>query len=284
MSKSAIGDVLLLGSSGMLGRAWKQLLVDQQINFTAPPHNEFDITGPGLIPGSVKTVINCAAYTDVDGAESDEAGAQLVNGAAPGHLAEQCLKANATLVHYSTDYVFNGQATEPYPVDQAHDPVNAYGRSKATGETAIMQSGALHLIVRTSWLYAPWSRNFVGTIANLLRTRDQINVVNDQRGRPTSCTHLAAMTLALLERDCRGVYHVTDGGDCTWYDFACEIGKHIKGAGKVAPCTTDAFPRPAQRPAYSVLDLAKTEKAIGPMAGWQDNLAHVMKTMTESNT
>src|SRR5262249_33707839 len=145
-------------------------------------------------------VVNCSAYTNVDGAEKNEAEAFGVNGSGVGNLAERCRQVGATLVHYGTDYVFNGKAKTPYPVDAPHEPVNAYGRSKADGEVRIFESSVKHLLVRTSWLYAPWGGNFVRTIAKHARARPQLLVVADQRGRPTSAEPLALASLRLLEK------------------------------------------------------------------------------------
>ena len=172
--------------------------------------------------------------------------------------------------------MFDGHAEAPYPVDRACDPVNAYGRSKRVGEEAVLASDGPHLLIRTSWLYAPWGKNFVLTIAKLAAERDSLRVVNDQRGRPTSSQHLAALSLGLLEAEQRGVFHGTDGGECTWYDFASEIARIVAPSCEVAPCTSDEYPRPAVRPAYSVLDLTRTESVLGPMPDWRENLAAVL--------
>lgn len=277
--------VLLVSPDGMLGRAWKELFAARGI-----PHDElvfpaFDMTKRDQVDGAVQErhglVVNCAAFTDVDGAEQREAEALLVNGTAVGYLAERCHAVGATLVHYSTDYVFNGQASAPYPVDAPHDPVNAYGRSKADGERRVFESGARNLVVRTSWLYAPWGNNFVRTIARLVRERPELPVVNDQRGRPTSAEALAAATFELVQRGAAapgraGVFHVTDGGECTWFEFATRIAAATNPACRVLPCTSAQFPRPAKRPAYSVLDLTKAERVLGPMRPWEQNVDDVL--------
>ena len=277
---TAPNHVALLGADGMLGRAWQALLNDLSVQTTALNRQTCDITSrqsiEQAIDASCDTVINCAAWADVDGAESHEADATRVNGEAGGLLADHCDAIGATLVHYSTDYVFNGQATTPYPTDAPHDPVNAYGRSKAKGESLIAASPCDALVVRTSWLYAPWGKNFVLTMADVVRSRDTLQVVNDQRGRPTSAQHLAQATWQLLTQGERGVRHVTDGGECTWFDFACVIRDGLGATCDIQPCTSDQFPRPAPRPAYSVLDLTQTESAIGPMRRWRDSLADVL--------
>ncbi len=283
-------STLILGARGMLGRALTTLLGQRNQPFTALDLPEFDLGNPAQVQAALagtgayplpdgkpySAVINCAAYTNVDGAETDEATATRANGEAVAVLARACAEANLPLVHYSTDYVFAGNASTPYRVDEAHDPLNAYGRSKAVGERAIWDAGGPHLVLRTSWLYAPWANNFVRTIFKVSRERDELKVVDDQRGRPTSAEHLAAVSLALLEANARGTLHVTDGGECTWYEFAAEIVRIAGHKARVLPCTSAEFPRPAKRPAYSVLDLGPTEAIVGPMRNWQENLADVM--------
>jgi dTDP-4-dehydrorhamnose reductase len=274
------GPVLLIGGSGMLGQAWSALLAQRGIETTAPSHAELDITHSGSIEKVLDArhplVINCAAWTDVDGAESGEEAATRLNGNAVGYLAECCARIGATFVHYSTDYVFDGHATSPYQTDCPRNPISAYGRSKAVGEQLIEQSGCRFLLIRTSWLYAPWGKNFVRTMVNLMRQRPSVRVVADQRGRPTSAEHLARASLQLLAQQATGTHHVTDAGECTWHDFAAQIAQLIDSDCKVEPCTTAQFARPAPRPPYSVLDLTQTEKLIGPMPPWQDCLADVI--------
>ena len=263
----------LIAPGGMLGRAWEGLLKAEGIEYAVGRRPEFDLTRPESIDlHGADVVINCAAYTDVDGAENDEAGANAVNGDGVKALAEQCAKTGALLVHYSTDYVFRGQASAPYPCDAPRAPLNAYGRSKALGEEAIEASGCKHLIVRTSWLYAPWGKNFVLTMRSLGKSRDKLSVVDDQRGRPTSCRHLAKTTLAMLRQGASGMHHITDGGECTWYDLASHVVAQSNPNCEVSPCSSDAFPRPAPRPSYSVLDLSRTEALVGAMPAWQDNV------------
>lgn len=267
--------VLLLGSTGMLGRAWSALLDARRLTYDAPSHAQLDITDEAATHAAINTprlVINCAAWTDVDGAEKYEDAASLTNGNAPAALARACAQSGATLIHYSTDYVFPGDADTPYRIDTPISPINAYGRTKAVGEIAIAQSGCKYLIIRTSWLYAPWGKNFVRTIAKAAREKSALSVVNDQRGRPTSCTHLADATLRLLEAGACGTHHITDGGECTWFDLAAAVVETLHLDCAVSPCTSDAYPRPASRPAYSVLDLTETENLIGPLPDWRDNL------------
>lgn len=272
---------LLISPDGMLGRAWAELLDRTGQERTDVTYPDFDLRDPSQVRDAVEghaVVINCAAYTDVDGAEDHEEEATAINGAGVANLAAACAQHASVLVHYSTDYVFDGTATAPYPVDHPVDPVNAYGRSKAVGEAAIADANCKHLIVRTSWLYAPWANNFVNTMARLTIELDTLKVVDDQRGRPTSAQHLAASTLTLLERDARGTYHVTDGGECTWYEFSRAIRDGVGGNAEITPCTTAEFPRPAARPAYSVLDLTRVEDEIGEMPNWRTQLATVLES------
>lgn len=271
---------ILIGAGGMLGRALAEAMAERSQAHEALDLAEIDITDSSKVervitPGT-PMVLNAAAFTDVDGAEAREAEAHQVNATGVANLASRCAAVGALLVHYSTDYVFDGTASEPYAVDHPLQPVNAYGRSKAAGERALERSGAEHLLIRTSWLYAPWTKNFVRTMAGLAASRAELRVVNDQRGRPTSAQHLARTTLALIEQGARGTFHVTDGGDCTWYEFAAEIAAAVNPACRVEPCTSAEFPRPAPRPGYSVLDLSETESWVGPMPPWQSNLADVL--------
>jgi len=278
-----MAEWVLIGADGMLGRCWEELLKSRGIDYVATTIEDLDIRDASAVaqvvqPGA-KWVVNCAAYTLVDAAEEHEALANEVNGHAVGRMAERCQAVGAKLLHYSTDYVFDGRATEPYRTDHPRHPVNAYGRSKALGEELLERSGVGHLLVRGSWLYAPWGQNFVLTIAGLAETRESLRVVDDQRGRPTDSRRLAEVSFELAEKGCRGVFHVTDGGECTWFELASLIAELVNPTCVVEPCTSDEFPRPAARPAYSVLDLSATEALVGALTPWQtrvrDVLAHV---------
>ena len=274
------GPVAVIGSGGMLGTAWRELLDQQNISHARLDLPHFDllneITWPAHLPERGGTVINCAAYTDVDGAEADEAAATELNGHAVGKLAQWCAQRDTLLVHYSTDYVFSGSADQPYPVDAPTGPIGAYGRSKLIGEQQLAESGCRHLLIRTSWLYAPWGKNFVITMHNLTRDRDELKVVHDQRGRPTSAQHLAAATLGLIEADQAGTFHLTDGGQCTWYELTRHIAEANGATCDIQPCSTDEFPRPAPRPTYSVLDLGRAESVLGPIDPWQGRVSQVI--------
>lgn len=279
-SKVPSAGVVVLGARGMVGRAFEVLLSARGIAHRALARPEFDLADPAaparVIDADTKLVLNCAAWTQVDAAETEEAAATDANGAAVGRLAARCAEVGATLVHYSTDYVFDGHAEAPYAIDHPIAPINAYGRGKAEGERQLRASEASHLLIRTSWVYAPWGQNFVLTMRRLTRERDELRVVADQRGRPTSAEHLAKTTLALLDVGAEGTFHVTDGGACSWHELASFIAETTGSGCTVHPCTTEEFPRPAPRPPYSVLDLGPTESKVGPMPTWRDNVADVL--------
>ncbi len=277
------GPFVILGAGGMLATAWQHTLEHAQCPHVALTQAQFELTDPAnwatYLPHRGGVVINCAAYTDVDGAEVDTELAEQVNGHTVGDLARFCAERDTTLVHYSTDYVFNGAADRPYPADAPTDPCNAYGRSKLIGEQAIAASGCRALVVRTSWLYAPWGNNFVRTIHRLAGERDSLRVVDDQLGRPTSAVALAANSLKLLELEQAGTFHVTDGGQCSWYELARAIVELSGARCEVEPCTTDEFPRPATRPAYSVLSVRATESLVGPLPHWRAGVADTIKQL-----
>ena len=274
--RPAPSNVLVLGSTGMVGRAWCELLTQSNIQHTAKHRPEFDLADPDSIRacvlGEYDLVVNAAAWTDVDGAEADEPGATQANAHSVELIAQLSDAMGAMLITYSTDYVFAGNANTPYPIDAPIDPLNAYGRSKALGEQLIRVASDNHLLIRTSWVHAPWGKNFVLTMKSLMSTRDQLQVVNDQRGRPSSAISIAEGSLGLHQTGASGTWHLTDDGECTWYDFACAIANEIGSSCEVAPCTSDAFPRPAKRPAYSTLDIDATRKALGSLPTWQETL------------
>jgi dTDP-4-dehydrorhamnose reductase len=275
-----MAEILLIGADGMLGRCWEDLLRSRGLPYRATTIDDLDITDADAleraITGDINWVVNCAAYTLVDDAEAHEKLATAVNGHAVGQMAERCRAIGAKLLHYSTDYVFDGTATEPYPTDHPRSPVNAYGRSKAVGEELIESSGVECLLVRSSWLYAPWAKNFVLTIAELAKSRDSLRVVDDQRGRPTDSRKLAEVSLALAEGGHRGTFHVTDGGQCSWFELARLVASVTNPYCRVDPCTSEEFPRPAPRPSYSVLDISATEAAVGPLSPWEVQVRDVL--------
>jgi len=271
---------LLIGAGGMLARALRNAASADGREIVGLDLPDFDLTDEAQVKAAVTAgydaVLNCSAYTNVDAAETDEARATLINGQGVAYLAQACAARAVPLVHYSTDFVFSGEASTPYRVDEPHAAIGAYGRSKAIGERSVWDAQGPHLVLRTSWLYAPWANNFVRTIYKASSQRPVLRVVNDQRGRPCSAEHLARVTLALLDKNARGTLHVSDGGECTWFEFASEIVRLSGHACTVEPCTTAEFARPAKRPPYSVLDLTPTEALVGPMPDWHDNLRDVI--------
>ena len=216
-------------------------------------------------------VINCAAWTDVDGAESDEEAATRLNGEAAGTVAAAAAEAGASVVHPSTDYVFDGTGTRPYVESDPTAPINAYGRSKLAGEHAVAAANPRHFVVRTSWLFGAGGRNFVETMLGLASAGGPVLVVRDQVGCPTYTGHLAEALVRLVDGESYGLHHIAGGGECSWFEFANEIFQQAGTETRAMSCTSDEFPRPAPRPAYSVL---RTERDYGlELPPWQDGLA-----------
>lgn len=279
-----MSEWLITGSKGQLGTDLQQLLAGQDVVAVDLP--ELDITDAEATTAFVaehrpRVLLNAAAYTNVDGAEADPDTAHAVNAVAPGILARACRDVGATLVHVSTDYVFAGDAVTPYEVDAPVAPRSVYGRTKADGERAVLDSGAKAYVVRTAWVYGVGGKNFIKTMCRLERERDTVSVVDDQRGSPTWSLHLARGLLALVATEpAPGVYHCTSSGDTTWYGFARAIFEEI-GAdpARVLPIGTASYPVPAPRPAYSVLSArAWLEAGLPPMAHWRDALAEAFAT------
>jgi len=217
-----------------------------------------------------KVVVNAAAYTGVDRAESDYDLAMRVNGIAPGVLADEAKRLGALLVHYSTDYIFGGETTSSYVETDTANPVNAYGLTKLEGEKRIAGSGCRYLTLRTSWVYAPRGRNFFLAMAKKIQAGDDVHVVNDQRGVPSEARFVAEMTLALLQNAAEGTFHVVPGGSTTWHGFATEIAKHLAPEKIIRPIASDEYPTPARRPRNSVLNSAKLAHRLGMLpADWR---------------
>lgn len=282
--------ILITGAGGMLAQALRAELPARGHEVIALDRSGLDVTDPAAVGEAVagarpEAVIQCAAYTDVDGAEAREEYAREVNAVATRTLARACAQARARLVYPSTDYVFDGSATRPYRPTDPTRPINAYGRSKMLGEQAALEN-ADALVVRTSWLYGAGGRNFVRTMIERGRAiraagvEGPLRVVDDQRGSPTWTGALAPAIVRLLEQAApAGVYHATCTGETTWYGLAVEA---LKLAGlddvDVVPVTTEAFPRPAPRPRYSVLDVSATEWIVGTLAAWRDGLAQAVES------
>lgn len=250
---------------------------------------ELDITSAAAIEAffereGIDVVVNCAAYTAVENAEDNEALADEINHKAVALLAEACKRHDATLIHISTDYIFSGDASTPYNEECAPAPINAYGRTKLSGERAVVESGCRHIILRTAWLYSEFGRNFFKTMQSLTATREEVRVVADQIGTPTYAGDLAAAITYIInseQLDRCGIYHYSNEGVCSWYDFACEIAR-LSGHTdcKVTPCTTEEYPTKAQRPRYSVLDKSKFVSTFGiTIPEWHEALKHCIAKM-----
>ena len=274
--------VLVIGDRGQLGSEMVSVLErNHGLAVLGIDYPDIDITdqvSTELVFGGFDPdfVINCAAFTAVDDAETNEDAALRVNGLGPRIIAQECHKASAWLVHVSTDYVFDGTATSPYGEDDPPGPSTAYGRTKLAGEVAVREVlPDAHYIIRTAWLYGRSGTNFVKTMLKLEGERDTVSVVDDQRGQPTYARDLAEQIMLLLEKHPpSGTYHGTNSGDVTWFEFTREIFRHA-GAdpARVLPTTSAQFVRPAPRPAYSVLGHDKWA-AVGlpQMRPWQDAL------------
>lgn len=275
--------VLVTGAVGQLGSDLMLLLADRaehtSIGVNLP---EVDITDPGSVQAvfadfAPDVVINCAAWTAVDLAEEREADALRVNGEGPAVLARACAQAGAWMVHLSTDYVFDGRASHPYPEDAAPDPQSAYGRTKLAGELAVIQAlPASSYLVRTAWLYGVQGQNFVKTILRLLSERETVSVVDDQLGQPTYARDLARQILLLLDaRPPAGTFHATNSGEVTWYGFTKAICQEAGiDPARVLPTDSASFVRPAPRPAYSVLGHgAWARVGLPAMRDWREGLA-----------
>jgi dTDP-4-dehydrorhamnose reductase len=227
---------------------------------------------------SYDIVINCAAMTNVDACESDEDAAMKSNALGPRNIASAAAERGAKLVHISTDYVFSGDAKTLYREWDTPAPTTVYGKSKLLGEQYAMQQSPRTFIVRTAWLYGYAGNNFVKTILGLAKEKDSIKVVNDQIGNPTHANDLAHHILKIALTDEYGVYHCTGGGVCSWYDFASEIVRLAGADCKVEPCTTEGFPRPAPRPAYSAMDHLMLRCTVGDeMRAWGAAIASYME-------
>jgi dTDP-4-dehydrorhamnose reductase len=270
--------VLITGAAGMLGVDVQAAALAAGLEVGALPRADLDITDPAAVREAVgaagpEVVINCAAYTNVDDAEGEgRDAAHLINAVGAGHVAAAAAATGAWLVHVSSDYVFDGAKTSgPYIESDATAPQSVYGASKLEGEVAVAQAAPLsHSIVRSSWLFGNHGLCFPATMLRLAAERDAISVVDDQRGSPTFTPDLAQALLAVASQRLLGVVHAAGGGDCTWFEFARETVAAAGLATVVSPCTTAEFPRPAPRPAYSVLRSARSDAPV--LRDWREGL------------
>jgi dTDP-4-dehydrorhamnose reductase len=288
--------LLVTGGGGMLESTLTPLLRQRGHIVTALSKEELDITDFARVNATIAElapdlVLHCAAYTQVDKAESEQDEAYLVNYTGTENVAHACGKNNIGMLYVSTDYVFDGTGTTPYKTNDQTCPISIYGKSKLAGEIAVVKNCPNFYIVRTSWLYGPFGRNFVDTIYKLASEKGTIQVVADQVGSPTSTATLSHMIAELIESGRTGVYHATDDGVTSWYEFAREIVKELTFNGSaicVIPIDTCDMPRPAPRPAYSVLDKSDLISVLGrPLETWQEALAkykseHLLKSARTS--
>ena len=274
-------NILVTGCNGQLGKEVQNLSeMHPEHRYVFTDVAELNITNDEAVKAivdkeNIDCIINCAAYTAVDKAESDETFAYKLNATAPGYLAAAVQRNGGIMIHISTDYVFNGKGYLPYREDMQPNPQSAYGRTKLAGEKAVTENCERSVILRTAWLYSPYGRNFVKTMLRLGREREKLNVVVDQIGTPTYARDLAKAIFAILSQEIvSGIYHFTNEGVTSWYDFTKTIHE-LAGIGtcKVSPISTEEYPTPATRPHYSVLDKSKIKKAYNiEIPYWTESL------------
>ena len=273
--------IIVTGSNGQLGNELKELASQYpEIDFVFFNRNELSIADKAALQTVFELhqpnyFINCAAYTAVDKAEEEKELATQINGTAVGEIAKLCEQNNCRLIHISTDYVFDGLAREPLNESDKVSPVNAYGESKLLGEQLALQNNPGAIIIRTSWVYSSYGKNFVRTMVRLMKEKESIGVVNDQMGSPTYAADLAQAILQIITSGkwVPGIYNYSNEGVISWFDFAVEIKKLINASCTVNPITTAQFPTPAKRPAYSVLDKTKIQATFNiQLKDWKESL------------
>lgn len=283
--------ILITGSKGQLGSSLhRELEKDPEIEAVYTDYDTLDITNRAAVTrfmtdNRFDIVINCAAYTAVDKAETDEILAAALNTGAVGNLAEAAVKTGARVIHISTDYVFSGQGFRPYEENDEPYPQGIYGRTKLEGEALLTSFCQNAMIIRTAWLYSEFGKNFVKTMLSLAETRPEINVVADQIGSPTYAGDLAKAIHRIIRHDkwTPGIYHFTDEGVASWYDFTKAIFEIAGKDTKVNPIPTSAYPTPAKRPLYSVLSKAKIKSTYGiEIPYWRDSLKKCMASLLEN--
>ncbi|MCR2029858.1 dTDP-4-dehydrorhamnose reductase [Alistipes timonensis] len=283
-------NILVTGANGQLGCEMQRLGAVSPNNYIFTDVAELDVTDAGAVLRATEqtraeAIVNCAAYTNVERAEEDEATADRLNRLAPANLAAAAAATGATLIHISTDYVFDGTAHTPYTEQAPTAPLGIYGRTKLAGEQAVEASGCSYLILRTAWLYSAFGNNFLKTMLRLTAERESLNVVFDQIGTPTYAGDLALGIFSVIEgqqfRGHEGLYHFSNEGVSSWYDFAVEIAAaagHDKC--RIEPCHTAEYPSKAPRPAYSVLDKSKFKTTFGiEIPHWRESMLYCLKTM-----
>lgn len=282
--------VLITGANGQLGNEMRRLGAVSPNSYIYTDVAELDITDAAAVESFVKenaieVIVNCAAYTNVDKAESDEATAELINATAVANLAAAVKAVGGTLFHVSTDYVFGDEGNTPRTEEMPLNPLGVYGRTKLKGEQAIEQSGCKAVIIRTAWLYSEFGNNFLKTMMRLTAEREQLNVVFDQVGTPTYAGDLALAIFSIIEAGIyegnEGVYHFSNEGVCSWYDFATEIAIAAGNTGcRINPCHSSEFPSPVKRPSYSVLDKSKIKEIFGiEIPHWRDSMLYCIKRL-----
>lgn len=288
-------NILVTGSNGQLGNEMRVASANlPKHTFIFTDVAELDITNQAAVnqffkQNKIDFVVNCAAYTDVNRAESDLEKAELINATAPKILADCCKEFGAKFIHVSTDYVFDGTAHLPYKETDKENPVSAYGTTKYHGEQNIVASGCEYVIIRTCWLYSSFGKNFVKTMANLGATKNELGVVFDQVGTPTYAADLANAIATIIAKTAQdpsafvnGIYHFSNEGVCSWYDFTVAIMGLYNLNCIIKPLHTDEYPTPANRPAYSVLDKTKIKTTFGiTIPHWYESLKECVKKMKD---
>ena len=287
--------ILVTGANGQLGMEMRILGAVAPNEYIFTDVEELDITDKKAVEdfvcqNNIQIIVNCAAYTNVDRAEEDEATAERINAEAVRNLAEAAKMVDGTLFHISTDYVFGGEGNTPRTEDMPLDPQGAYGRTKLHGEQAIAEVGCKAIIIRTAWLYSEFGKNFLLTMLRLTKEKPTINVVFDQVGTPTYAGDLALTIFSIIEGDMyagnEGVYHFSNEGVCSWYDFAQEIATAMGHKEcKISPCHSDEFPSKVKRPAYSVLDKSKIKRTFGvEIPHWRESMYYCLKRIVAQQT
>ena len=274
-------NILVTGANGQLGHEMLRVSQPNKHNYIFTDAEELDITKEDEIQDFIKNkgidiIVNCAAYTNVDQAEADFKKANLINNIAVGYLAKAAKDNNITLIHISTDYVFNGENNIPYLEQDMTGPIGVYGQTKLDGENAIVKSGCNYIIIRTAWLYSVWGNNFLKTMLKLTKEKESLNVVFDQVGSPTYAGDLAEAIEWIIDRkmiDQKGIYHFSNEGVCSWYDFTEMINRLAGHSCKINPIHSNEFPSKVKRPHYSVLDKVNFRETFGyKVPYWVDSL------------